>query len=142
VITVTNSVVIKRPRQAVFEFVTGWSSAPRWVAGLLETSAITLGPGSTFNDVGKFLGRRMTTSWRVAEFARDEKLVVETTSSPVPAVVSNSFEAVPGGTRLTVVTRLEPTGFFGLASPLLRRQAERQLQVNLENLKDLLESAD
>jgi hypothetical protein len=44
------------------------------------------------------------------------------------------------GTRITQRNEGEPGGFFELVEPMLQRAVKRQIQTNLENLKDLLEA--
>ena len=92
---VQNTVLIRRPVSDVFSFVTDWRNAPQWVAGLLETeitSADPTGVGTKFRDVGKFLGRRIETTWEVAEYTVDEVFTVRTLKSPVPARLTHLFE--------------------------------------------------
>ncbi len=50
------------------------------------------------------------------------------------------FEPVDSGTKVTIVGRAEPVGFFKLAEPIVIRMAKRQIETDYANLKDLLEA--
>ncbi len=50
------------------------------------------------------------------------------------------FEAVEGGTKVTIAGDLEASGFFKLAVPVLNRITKRQVESDIATLKDLLEA--
>lgn len=50
------------------------------------------------------------------------------------------MEQIEGGTRVTATFDIEPGGFFKLAEPLAISMAKRQLQGDLDSLKDLMEA--
>jgi hypothetical protein len=52
---------------------------------------------------------------------------------------TRTFEAIPGGTRITFSGGGRAGGFFGLAEPLLLRAAQWSLRSDLASLKRLLE---
>jgi enamine deaminase RidA (YjgF/YER057c/UK114 family) len=55
--------------------------------------------------------------------------------------VVNAFEAVAEGTRITLTTEGEMTGFYKMMEPLIAELLERQAEEALANLKAVLEAA-
>jgi hypothetical protein len=47
---------------------------------------------------------------------------------------------VPGGTRMTLRNRGEPSGFAGVAAPLMERAIRRANRKDLSRLKGVLET--
>jgi uncharacterized protein YndB with AHSA1/START domain len=137
------SVVINRPTDEVFAYVSDPGSWPQWEAGLLEaeqTSEGLVGVGTTFRGVNQFLGRRMEWTSEVMEYEPNKKIEQKLISGPMSMEQSLTFEPVEGGTRLTLAGEWETGGFFKLAEPIVTRTGQRQLEGNLANLKDILEA--
>ena len=69
-INIECSVVINRPIEEVFSFMSNLENNPQWVSGVLETKLTSPGPmaaGSTGTDMRQFLGRRIESTWEVTE---------------------------------------------------------------------------
>ena len=138
-----NSVVINRPVEEVFEFVSNFNNDPLWQPAFQEgeiTSEGPIGVGTTGRNVIRFLGRTIESTIEMTEYEENRKLGVRTTSGPTPAKVVDTFEPVEGGTRLTQNFEAEVGGFLKLAEPVVGRMVKRQQQNNFANLKDLLEA--
>ncbi len=72
---IEESVQINRPLEEVYEYVANPENLPEWTGTVIETRKDTPGPlleGSTFTTVGKFLGRRIESPFKVTahEFSR------------------------------------------------------------------------
>ncbi len=93
--------------------------------------------GATFADVGKFLGRRIETTFHVT-VDTPHRLVYRSTGGLVPH--DWTFESLGSGTRMTLAVEGEPGGFFRLAGPLLERALKRQVRADMQRLKGLLET--
>ena len=142
-ITIEHSVVISRPVQEVFAFLTEHEHDTEWRSGLVEWKGTSEGPtqvGSTSSEVLQFLGRRMETSYEITEYEENKVLGFKTTSGPIPMEGSYSVESTEAGTKLSFKISGEPGGLFKLAEPLVARTAKRQIETDFNNLKDLLES--
>jgi uncharacterized protein YndB with AHSA1/START domain len=138
-----SSVVINRPPEEVFAFVTDPGNMTQWMAELVEgkqTSEGPLGVGTTLSAVAKPLGRRAESTQEVVEYEPNSKYAFKSTSGPVASQDNYTFEPVAGGTKLTRVAEAEMSGFFKLAEPLMVRMMQRQFDTNFANLKDLLEA--
>lgn len=142
-VKIETSVVINRPIEKVFAFVTDIETHLQWQSGIQEAKAISespVGVGSQYTYVMQLLGRQVETTGEVTEYEPPSKHGWKATSGPFPLKGGFIFEAVEGGTEVTSITEAEADGFFKLAEPLVVRMVQRQMQTSLDNLKDLLEA--
>ena len=140
---VEHSVVIKRPVEEVFEFVTNYQNHSLWRSETVEAIQTSKGPtglGATGREVSQVLGRRIEATAVITGYEPSRKLSAKTTSGPFSIEASHTVESVEDGTRYTLVLEGEPGDFRGLAEPILVRMAQRQIETNLRNLKDLMEA--
>ena len=139
-IKVEHSIVINRPVEEVFSVVTNVENNPKWGSGLLEavkTSDGPIGVGTTWRLVRKVIGQRLEAESEVTEYELNRNYV-QRSKSPFPVVVRQTYEAVEGGTRITITSEAEPGGFLKLAEPLLKSTAKRDIDAEFANLKDLM----
>jgi uncharacterized protein YndB with AHSA1/START domain len=136
------SVVIHRPVDDVFRYVTDVRTWPQW-AGFPEAEQVSDGPvgaGTTFRGVSEFLGRRSEWVSEVTTYEPNHRVEQDITWGGVHIRQSLSCEACEGGTRFTQSGEGEFGGLFKLAGPILSRRMQAQLEGNLARLKDILES--
>jgi uncharacterized membrane protein len=137
------SVVINRPIEEVFAFVTDFENAPQWMSELVEgeqTSEAPVGVGTILRGVATPLGRRVESTQEVVEYEQNSKFAIKSTSGPVASEDRYTFESVDGSTQITRVAEAEMSGFFRAAEPLALRMMRRQFETNFANLRDLLEA--
>ncbi|UCE64403.1 MAG: SRPBCC family protein [Nitrospirota bacterium] len=137
------SVVINRPVEKVFEFVSYPENEPLWVAGVQEAEQTSEGPmgvGTTLRSVGRILGRTIESTWEVTEYEVNRKRVVKNSSGPFPLEFVTVFKPVDAGTKITLTVQAEVGGFLKLAEPVLVRMVKRRNESQWANLKDLLEA--
>jgi carbon monoxide dehydrogenase subunit G len=139
-----HTVLVRRPPDEVFEFLTDLSSVPDWQSGAVEVREAdeALGVGATYVQVLQFLGKRLEATIEVTEFDRGRRFSLRTRSGPIPFEVRHRLEAANGGsaTRLHVELVGEPGRFFKLAEPLVIRNAQRQLEGDFATLKEMVEA--
>lgn len=138
-----DSIVVARPIEEVFAYLTDPETLPEWQASCLEARLEGGGPmraGSRIVETRKFLGRRIESTMEVAEHEPPRQFVLKVGSGPVPFTATNSLREADGGTRIDAVIEGEPGGFFRVAEPLVVRAVERELRTNLATLKDVLEA--
>ena len=138
-----HSVIINRPLNEVFGYLTNIEKQVEWRSGLVEakrTSEGPLGVGSTAREVLQFLGRKMENTVEITDYEPDKFMAFKSTSGPMSLRGKLTVEEVPGGTRVDFTIEGEPGGLFKLAGPILRRIARRQIETDYSNLKDLLEA--
>jgi uncharacterized protein YndB with AHSA1/START domain len=135
------TVVIDRPIQQVFAYVTDQTNTPSWQAGLVEVRRTTAGPiglGTKHTLVRNFMGRRMEADNEYVAYEANKLVTFRTTSGP-PLTASYLFEIAPSGTRLTSRVELHGAGYFGLLEPVIGAGLRREMKAALPALKALLE---
>ena len=82
-----HSVVIDRPVEEVFAFITNPKNDLRWERRVVESTHTSGGPGgvgTTGRKVRRFLGLRFTTNYELTAFESDRKLAAKTAYGPIP----------------------------------------------------------
>ena len=142
-VDVTTSTVIGRPRSEVAAYASDPDRATEWYANIRSVRWETAPPlqvGSRFAFVAQFLGRTLAYTYEVREHVEGERFVMSTSQGPFPMQTTYTWEDVPGGTRMALRNRGEPSGFGSLAAPLMARAMRRANDKDLARLKELLES--
>ena len=137
-----NSVLIDRPVEQVFQYVTDFSNNSRWQTDLLDmemTSGGNFGQGSTYRCVNRFMGQHIETEGLITEYEPDRQCSIRITTGPVIGTSNLCFEAVNGSTRFTTAGELDLT-FFRLAKLLVKRKIKKQLTNDMAKLKAILEN--
>jgi hypothetical protein len=141
-----HTVVIERPIEEVFAYITDANNDSLWQSASLETEQTSegaVGVGTTYRNVSKFLGRRIEATFEVTEHEPPRKQCIRVTSGPIPAVGCYLLEpADSGSTRFTQNIEADVGGFFRLAEPLVARAFRRSMQADMATLKDLLEAGE
>ena len=141
-----HTVVIERPIEEVFAFVTDPDNVSLWQSTSLATEKTSEGPvgvGTTFRDTSKFLGRRIESDYEVTENEPPNRQCMRITSGPIPGSGCYLLEPTDGGsTRFTQNFEADVGGFFRLAEPLVGRAIRRQMEADMATLKDLLEAGE
>src|SRR5215510_10808433 len=115
------SIVINRPVEVVFAFLSNPENGPKWSSSSREVKITTEGPigvGTRFRSVRTFLGRRLESESEVVDYEPNLRYAHKSISGPFPVESSVTFERVEGGTRVTLTGVGEPGGFFKLAEPI------------------------
>lgn len=143
-VDVVTEVLINRPLADVSEYVGDPTNAPEWYANIESVKWLTPPPvavGSRMDFVAHFLGRRLAYTYEVVELVPLERLVMRTAQGPFPMETSYQWSAEgEQATRMTLRNRGEPSGFAGVAAPLMAAAMRRANQKDLTRLKSLLES--
>lgn len=137
------TVDIHAPLEKVFAYATDFNNFVKWQDGVSEVSQSPAGPtrlGTTFKLTRTFLGKRLEAEGVVTEFAPNQKLVFKTTGGPISLNATQTFEAVPTGTRLRLHLEAEPGGIFKLAEGAMEKQIKAAFASQAQKLKSVLES--
>lgn len=137
------NLVINRPVEEVFAFVSNSENLPRWRSTSLEVKKTSEGPfgvGSTFRGRFTFLGRQFEGNIVVTGYEPNRVYVSKIAEGPFPLETAYTLEPVENGTNVTFVVEGEPGGFFKLAEPLVVSMARRAYDTDLQNLKEMLEA--
>jgi carbon monoxide dehydrogenase subunit G len=134
---------IARPAEEVFAFISDSSNNPRWQKGqksCVWTTPPPIGMGSTYDQQARFLGRSILNEFEVIAFEPGRSITIRSTEGSFPIEVERSVSPLDERrTRVTAEIRGEPGGLFRIGGALLRRLAQRSVDVDYDRLKKLLE---
>lgn len=136
------SIVINRPLDEVFAFLSDLENNRKWRSGMIaakKTSAGPIGVGTTYRMANNVLGRRIEGEAQVTEYEPNRKFAT-VNKSGAPIETQRIFEPVQDGTRVTFVLKAELGGVIKLAEPLLASIGKRRVEADVANLKDLMEA--
>jgi uncharacterized membrane protein len=137
--------VIGRPVHEVAAFAGDPTNAPEWYANIKRIDWLTARPievGSRMVFEARFLGRQLAYTYEVVELEPDSRLVMRTADGPFPMETTYTWEPVgEDATRMTLRNRGTPSGFGGLAAPLMEKAMRRATTGDLARLKRLLEES-
>jgi hypothetical protein len=140
-VTVTKDIDV--PAADLFGFVSNFENNPRWQRGMRScrwTSSPPHGVGSTYDQVARFLGKDIVSSFKVLEYDPGRRVKITSTAGPFP--ITETRVVTPRGERDATVTAIvegDASGFFRIAGPVLRLLVERSVRGDYARLKHLLE---
>jgi uncharacterized membrane protein len=142
-ITVENSIEIRRPVEAVFAFVADPRHLPQWQAAVQEVQVTPDGPpavGTRVRQLVSFLGVKLEPTAEITALELNRSFSFKGTSGPLAVEGTSRFEATGEGTRLSSIFQIEPGGMFKVAGPIFASQLKKQSAADVQRLKALLEA--
>ena len=143
--TVTTTIVIRRPVDAVFAFVTDARNNPQWQSrsGLQSIQQLPeepIGVGTRIAEVWTFMGVESTSTSEVTEYEPTKKYTRHTISGSSPIIQGSlTFEPTANGTQLTANFYVQAGDLFTVEEPLLANNLKRGFDETFATLKLLLE---
>ncbi len=142
-VEVAHTVVIGRPIEEVFGFLTNLDNERRWQPDIQQVGWTTDGriaPGSRFREVRRVMGRRVEMICEVTEFEPSSRFCIKTVGGELSFTSCRIFEATAHGTRTTQATDVHLRGIFKLFAPYVARSGRKQLAADMATLKSILEA--
>lgn len=142
---IVSTIEIARPPEEVFPYVIDPSTFPEWQRGVASgrMDAAPLGVGSKCTTMRKIGGGEREIVTEITAYEPPRRWADHGISGPIRALVEVLVEPLDGGARSRVTIELDFEG-HGIGKALVplfvRRQAEREMPVNMANLKQRLES--
>lgn len=143
--TITMTVVVNRPVDEVFAFVTDARNNLLWQAGsgLKEIRQAPDGPvgvGTRITEVRTFMGRTVEDVSEVTEYEPSRKYTRSPIKDSGPVKGGDMlFEPVAEGTRWTSNVTVQAGGLFAIAEPLLASTIRKGFEQGMAEAKALLE---
>lgn len=141
-IDVMAEVHVKRPRDEVAAYMSDPANDPDWIGGLRSARLVGDGPlaeGSRVARVASFMGRKVEYVNEITALEPGRKLDMRSVKAPFPMHITYTFEDRDGGTVVRNHVR-GGGGFFSLGSPLFAPVVKRNVQKDLERMRDVLEA--
>ena len=135
-------VLIDKPVQEVFTFITNPATMSKWNAAVVSLEQITpgaVGVGTKFKSVGEMLGRRIEGEMQVVAFEPNTKYGFQMQAGPMQVNVTLTFKTVGTGTKLSLNAQGNPGGLFKLAEGVMAGRVKSMMEENLARLKSVLE---
>lgn len=138
-------VTINRPVDEVFSYISDPRNESHWLSSVSQTSNISDGPtqpGTTYEVLSHFMGRRMEFNVEVVECDPPRQYGYRATHRGLQVHRRIHLEPVDGeATHLTMDLHAENHHHvLRLAEDVMLRAGRRQGQAGLDNLKDILET--
>jgi uncharacterized membrane protein len=141
-IDVVGEVQVRRPPDEVAAYMTDPVNDPEWIGGLREARLLgdgPLGEGSRVARVASFMGRKVEYVNEVTSLEPGRVLEMRSVKAPFPMHITYTFEERDGGTVVRNHVR-GGGGLFSLGSPLFAPMVRRNVQRDLERMRDVLEA--
>jgi carbon monoxide dehydrogenase subunit G len=121
------TVVIDKPRDAVFAYLSDFTTTTEWDPGTVVTvnQHGDGGAGTTYLNTSTFLGRMTQLTYVVSEFIPGERIRLRGENKTVIAVDTMTFRSVDAGTEVTYTAEFTFKGPSRLLARLLRPAFER-----------------
>ncbi len=144
-ISLRSSILINRPVQEVWDFVSDCTNEPKWHVDCIsgrDTSPPPLGLGST-QAWAMTYAKGKEANLRVTAFEPGRREQLETVSAPmnVKPTLTYTLEPEGEGTKFTRAMDVRPTGATRLMEPFLRRMMNKNNAGYVQALKEILESS-
>ena len=141
-INVQVSIVINRPLEEVFVFLSNLENNLKWRSGMIKAEKISEGPvgvGTTYRLINSLFGRWVEGEAVVIEYELNRKYATMNKSG-LPIKTQRMFEPAEGGTKVTFSVETELGGFFKLVEPLMAKIGKRRLTADAIKVKNIIES--
>jgi uncharacterized protein YndB with AHSA1/START domain len=133
---------LNRPVEQVFAFLMDTSQLSTWQSNLIKTEQITAGPlraGSRFREVRRLGRRESEIQAEIIVFELNKRFETKTITKP-QVMVSYSFEAENGGTRLRHKFVMLTSGLMRVLEPMIASSIRKDTESDFETLKRILEN--
>ncbi len=136
------TVTIRQTPEKVFSYLTDIDKIQMWspVENMKLITPGSVGVGSQFSQTVSILGKSFETITEVTTNNPPTSYAIKATSGPMPFEQRFTLTPTTEGTQLDTVIEGEPGGLLKLAGPVVASAVNKQLNDQLNKLKQLLES--
>jgi carbon monoxide dehydrogenase subunit G len=141
-VDVVSEVVIDRPLDEVFDFMSKLENVPQWLDGCKKVWVLEGDPeavGGKVAHLDEFMGREFEAHFEVVEWEPKKRMVFEAVSGPFRGTSEEMLQDEGDGTLVTIRVKGDPAGFLKLLGFGAKRMAQQQIDRSLENLREILE---
>ncbi len=142
--SVSGTVLIDRPRDDVFAYVSDYENDPHWrsgVSGMLHDPPGRVSIGARTREVMRFMGRDMATEAEIVEYEPGCKIAFRTVSGPLSAHGYRLVEDAGTGTKFTYHADADLTAVYRPFTVPIKWAFSRRVRADLTRLKEILEGS-
>ena len=140
---IEESVEIKSPVDKVFTYTTDaklWSKWEAIVPKAEQTSQEPLVIGTTFKGTVHMMGVTMNWTAEATQYEPNKQFAKIITSASLIVDQHNTYQAIDGRVKFTVIYDIKVRGIFKLFSPMLIMSLREALKKSLSNVKQNIEA--
>jgi len=140
-IEINEEIVVERPAEVVFAFVSDPANTPRYQPDIVSSRIETPGPvrrGTRFQETMKVGPWRIDSSCEVVEHERPRVVTFAGTGRMLRYRCQLTFESVPQGTRIRIAGTAQPQGWWRLMEPMLRAEMRKAVPQQLARMRACL----
>jgi carbon monoxide dehydrogenase subunit G len=140
-IEISGEIVVERPVEQVFAFVSDPANTPRYQPDIVSSRVETPGPvrrGTRFEETMKMGPWKVDSSCEVVEHERPGHVTFEGTGRTLRYRCHFTFEAVPGGTRIRIAGTAQLQGWWRLMEPMMRIGMRKAVPQQLARMRTCL----
>lgn len=142
-VDVVTEIMIDRSIEQVASYACDPANATEWYVNILAVEWETPPPARVqVAFVARFLGRRLAYTDELVELVPNHRLVMRTAQGPFPIETTYTWDAVKGGTLMTLRNRGQPAGFSKAAAPIMSAAMRRTNRKDLAKLRSILEASE
>ncbi len=142
-ISIEHAIVIDRPLDEVFDYLTAPWKMPEWQADVLEATTVgdqPIGPDTKVRVRRRFMGQTVALTLETTEFKPKERFSFASESGPITLNGSVAVTPHDRGTSVLFTVSGEGSGLLMLAGPFIEQIVRQETVDNAANLKKILES--
>jgi uncharacterized protein YndB with AHSA1/START domain len=139
--TFENTVMIARPIEDVFAFLSDLENVPKWNYAIVETRKVSAGPvgvGTVYHQV-RSVPSRSEERLEITTYTPPRQLAIQGQLGPFRSRLFYALDATPEGTRVTNTVEVELRGPGRLLARVAVPRVQEAVAANLRKLKELLE---
>jgi uncharacterized protein YndB with AHSA1/START domain len=137
---VQKTVVVDKPLEAVFDYLSDFTTTTQWDPGTVSTErqAGDGGVGTTYHNISEFMGRKTELNYVVQELILGQRISLRGENKTVISVDTMSFRRVEAGTEVTYAAEFTFKGAVRFVAPLFKPALEKLGQQAETGLRDAL----
>jgi hypothetical protein len=143
VIPFERTLVVERSPEEVFDYLSNPANDVDWRESTMEADWVTDPPpgiGSRFKSVDKFLGRRFQYTSEITRWDRPHAYGAKTLDGTARVEFTAELTPLDSGTSLSLHGQARFVGILGYFERFVAKQFHKQLDLEWETLKEILES--
>ena len=119
--TIERTVTVDRPLDAVFDYLSDFTTTTQWDPGTVDTVRVggDGGVGTTYRNTSQFAGRKTELTYVVEKVVPQQVFALRGENKTLVAHDTMTFRETPGGTEVRYVAHFDFKGLVKYVAPLL-----------------------